>query len=100
MSTYPPLARAHDAVSSHAAAERAVQSGLVASQEAQTLDALREHAGCLGVTSKRLSQLTGLDRHMLARRLPGLRDKNMVIEDRSNGREIRWMPKAKQGELW
>lgn len=100
MSAYPPLARAYDASSSHEAAERAVQSGLVASQEAQTLEALREHAGCLGITSKSLSKASGLDRHMLARRLPGLRDKGLVIEDRIHGREIRWMPQAKQGELW
>lgn len=63
------------------------------------MEALREHAGCLGITSKCLSKASGLDRHMLARRLPGLRDKGLVLADASRG-EIRWLPVAKQGDLF
>lgn len=62
-----PAARKTDPVTSHLAAEYHTRSGDRARQQAQTAEAVRLHPGH---TSQELAQLTGLDRYMLARRLP------------------------------
>ncbi|WP_313178953.1 winged helix-turn-helix domain-containing protein [Stenotrophomonas sp.] len=63
------LARTTDIDTSHAAAAHVVRSGLQAAQQDQAARAVTQNAG---MTSNELSQATGLDRYMLARRLPEL----------------------------
>lgn len=62
-----PAARRRDASSSHAAAEAVTLSGRRDAQLAETIAAVRKHPG---KTSMELAQKTGLDRYMIARRLP------------------------------
>ena len=63
------LARATDPGSSHSAAADLVASGKLRAQRSVTEAAVKRHPG---QSSLRLAELTGLDRHMLARRLPEL----------------------------
>lgn len=62
-----PAARRTDPESSHLAAEHITASGMRFSQQKQVADAVGRHRGH---TSQELAELTGLDRYMLARRLP------------------------------
>lgn len=62
-----PAARATDPVTSHLAADAHTRSGTRARQQEQAADAVARYPGH---TSQELAQLTGLDRYMLARRLP------------------------------
>lgn len=62
-----PIARKTDPASSHLAAAEITSSGARAHQQAQTIAAVRAFPG---LTSQELSDLTGLERYMLARRLP------------------------------
>ena len=64
-----PAARTTDPVTSHQAAQHMDQTGKRASQQREVLAAVREHPG---LTSAELARATGLDRYMLARRLPEL----------------------------
>ena len=65
------LARNSDISTSHEAATFLVASGIQSDQQAQAAAAVKRHPG---MTSMELSQATGLDRHMLGRRLPELLD--------------------------
>ena len=65
--TFDVRARATDPISSHVAAEEYSKSERSITERQQALDAVRAYPGR---TSRDLSMLTGLDRHMLARRLP------------------------------
>lgn len=62
-----PAARRTDPETSHAAAEVITKSGERAHQQHQTAAAVKRHPGH---TSQELSELTGIDRYTLARRLP------------------------------
>lgn len=62
-----PIARRSDPESSHRAAAEITDSGARAHQQAQAIAAVRAYPG---LTSQELSELTGLERYMLARRLP------------------------------
>lgn len=62
-----PVARRKDPESSHAAAEEVTLSGRRDAQVAQVLAAVRANPGR---TSMELARLAGLDRYMVARRLP------------------------------
>lgn len=62
-----PIARANDPESSHRAGEEITASGRRQQQIAQTINAVRRFPGR---TSLELSELTGLCRFALARRLP------------------------------
>ncbi|WP_117310020.1 winged helix-turn-helix domain-containing protein [Stenotrophomonas sp. G4] len=62
-------ARSTDPRSSHAAAADLIASGALHAQHAKTEAAVIRHPG---QSSLHLSKLTGLDRHMLGRRLPEL----------------------------
>ncbi|MGH8171819.1 MAG: MarR family transcriptional regulator [Rhodanobacteraceae bacterium] len=62
-----PAARATDPETSHLAAEHHTRTGTRAYQQHQTIAAVRANEGR---TSQELAELTGLDRYMLARRLP------------------------------
>ena len=64
-----PLARRTDPASSHEAAAQVTASGVRDSQCAAVLDALRRHPGS---TSLELATASGLDRYVVARRLPEL----------------------------
>lgn len=67
MNAHP--ARATDSSGSHEAADRIVRSGVQAQQKLQSEAAVKRHPG---MTSMQLARATGMDRHMLARRLPEL----------------------------
>lgn len=62
-----PIARAKDPESSHRAAAEITDSGARSHQLAQTIAEVRAFPGR---TSQELSDITGLERYMLARRLP------------------------------
>lgn len=68
-------ARTADIDTSHAAAAHVVSSGQQAAQQDQAARAVTQNAG---MTSNELSQATGLDRYMLARRLPELMKEGRV----------------------
>ncbi|XRD81794.1 MarR family transcriptional regulator [Dyella halodurans] len=61
-----PAARATDPDTSHEAANEVTATGLRAEQQARTLAAVRAFPGR---TMQELSELTGLDRYMLGRRI-------------------------------
>jgi len=69
------LARAGDPVSSHEAARAIVSSGNRAAQAAEVLAALRRFGKS---TSRGLAEASGLDRHLVARRLPELEREGRV----------------------
>ncbi|MEN4951887.1 winged helix-turn-helix domain-containing protein [Stenotrophomonas sp. TWI819] len=75
MSSTNHSARATDPSTSHEAAGYVVSSGLQTQQQACALAAVRQHPG---LTSAELSQASGLDRFMLARRLPELLEAELV----------------------
>lgn len=62
-----PAARATDPRSSHDAADQHTASGKRAFQQCMAAAAVERHPGC---TSLELSKKTGIDRYVLARRLP------------------------------
>jgi len=64
-----PASRATDPETSHLAEEESNANGTRADQQHRTLAALRQHPGS---TSAELARLAGLDRYMVARRLPEL----------------------------
>ena len=89
-------ARRTDPQSSHAAAFHVEQSGKAGKQRIQAGAAVLAHPGC---TSAELADRTGLDRYMLARRLPELRDDGLVRQSgskhlcRMTGRlAVTWWP--------
>lgn len=90
-----PIARARDPESSHLAAKEITANGKRQAQQQQTSDAVRAHPGR---TSQELAQITGLDRYMLARRLPecvtaGTVKKGALIECIVTRRKaIAWWP--------
>lgn len=63
------LARNTDSSGSHEAADRIVRSGAHAAQKDLTASAVQRYPG---MTSMQLARVTGMDRHMVARRLPDL----------------------------
>lgn len=63
------LARSNDPNSSHAAAADLIATGKLLDQQTRAAAAVKRHPG---QSSLHLSTLTGLDRHMLGRRLPEL----------------------------
>lgn len=62
-------ARSSDPSSSHAAASELISTGKLLEQQTKAAVAVQRHPGH---SSLHLSVLTGLDRHMLGRRLPEL----------------------------
>lgn len=69
-------ARNTDPDTSHEAARDLVDSGTQAQQQAQVVSALRQHPG---LTSRELAFSAGLDRHMVARRLPELEAEGLAV---------------------
>jgi len=74
MSNHP--ARNTDPETSHEAARELVESGAQAQQQAQVAAAVRRHPG---LTSRELAFSAGLDRHMVARRLPELEAEGVAV---------------------
>lgn len=68
-----PTARARDPSTSHDAGEAHRDSGARANEQRIVAAALRRYGGS-GITSDELAVAAGLDRYMVARRLPELRD--------------------------
>jgi hypothetical protein len=64
--TRPP-ARKHDPESSREAARHMIETGALGECQQRTIAAVRAFPG---MTSQELAERTGLDRYMLARRLP------------------------------
>lgn len=71
-----PIARNSDPVTSHIAAEDITASGLRNSQKAEVLRWLKDSREA--PTSAELAHRSGLDRHMVARRLPDLERDGLV----------------------
>lgn len=69
-------ARKTDPVTSHQAAEHMQVTGTASSQRFATLTALKSYPN---TTSAELAQAAELDRYMVARRLPELRDSGRVV---------------------
>lgn len=63
-------AHINDPLSSHLAGIEIEASGIAGTQRSQCLAAVKQHQG---LTSKELCDITGLDRYMLARRLPEIK---------------------------
>lgn len=82
-----PRARKRDPLSSHAAADEAERSGRIGRQAARVLEALRATPG---MTSGELAARHGMDRHMVARRLPDLERAGHVKRIEYGAREVRW----------
>jgi hypothetical protein len=72
----PPRARNTDPVASHEAAEAVATSGLANAQAERVLEAVTAHPG---LTSLELEAASGIDRYVLARRLPELRRRGFVV---------------------
>lgn len=68
-------ARNTDPITSHIAAEVNVMSGRRKAQQALTVAAVLAYPGS---TSRELHEITGIDRHVLARRLPELERRGMI----------------------
>lgn len=70
-----PLAHRADPITSYEAADDVIESGELAKQEQEVYAALCNQPGR---SSKELAKCLALDRYMVARRLPGLRDKGFA----------------------
>lgn len=74
-----PKSRKTDAVSSHEAAATLKESGAWKSQQVEVLEAMKRIAGSgRHVSSKEIAERCGLDRHMVAKRLPELKDAGLI----------------------
>ena len=89
-------ARTADPSSSHEAADHIVSSGKQAQQQSQAAAAVRKHPG---LTSLELARATGIDRFVLARRLPEVEREGLIRRGTvrrcaaSNGRSaVTWHP--------
>lgn len=81
---FPPASHAWDSQAAHRADERQNASGKKLHDTTLVLKGLYAHAN---VTSKRLAELCGFDRHMAGRRLPDLMHNGLVdrVEDKQEG---------------
>lgn len=84
-----PLAAKSDPITSHKAAERYVSSGQHRNDKAAVLEALKR---CTRpVSSKELASEAGMDRYMVAKRLPDLLREELVKRELpEGGREMVW----------
>ena len=83
-----PRSRRSDPPSSKRAAEHLHRNGGAASQRMVCLELVKKFPGR---SSKQLAELSGLDRHMIAKRLPELRDKfNLVRVTQTGNEDQKW----------
>ena len=90
-----PLARGRDAPGSHTAADKLLDSGAHSAQNLKFLAALKRRPFR---TSKQLAAESGLDRHMVGRRLPDLKADGYALE-RTDRPEKTWTITAAGLEL-
>lgn len=94
------LARSTDSSGSHDAAAHLVGSGVHAAQKDRTASAVHRHPG---MTSMQLARETGMDRYVVARRLPDLAKEGRVFRGAkalcpiSNITVCTWWPVAQGG---
>ncbi len=95
--TFPnlqPLAASADPDSSRVAGEQLTASGSQDRQKHEVLTALSKlNAEHVYPTSLEMSNLTGMDRHLLARRLPDLMHDRLVDQIKVDKKPVRWMVK-------
>lgn len=84
-------ARRSDGDGSHDAADALESSGRAAAQLEAVLEAVQQHSGS---TSRELAALTGLDRHLVGRRLPELAAHGLIDRVKIPGAELRWWPRG------
>ena len=84
-----PMARKSDHDSSHIAADKLEASGAAKAQREQVLVLVKRWPG---MSSGQLARLAGVDRYMVARRLPELRTEGLVAAVKPAGKEIAWFP--------
>ena len=76
-----PLARRTDPPTSHAAAQSAVQSGLISRQCRECLEVVRMHPGLTSAELGDVSNMGSKARWIFARRLPDLEKAGLVRKD-------------------
>lgn len=89
-------ARTEDPRSSKEAAKEITTTGRADREAAQVLAALRHHPG---TTSRELAEISGLDYHTIARRLPELRDKAFLVDNGAN-RPCRYGSQTREVMTW
>jgi len=87
------LSRNSDPATSHAAAHDIEACGAAESHRALCLDAVQRNPG---MTAAEIARETGLERHEPSRRLPELRDRNLVC----NGHERTCAVKGRRSLTW
>lgn len=88
-----PAARASDPQTSHAAAAHVTATGARAKQQALAAAAVREYPG---LTSNELGKRSGIDRYVLARRLPECETAKAV----ERGQERRCSASGRMAVTW
>ena len=83
-----PHSRTSDPLSSFKAGDRHHLSGKAESHRQQILEFMR---GKRPMTSKQIALNMGMDRHEVARRLPEMARKGLVMRQDRNGEETVWM---------
>ena len=86
-----PRARRSDPLSSHRAADAIAPH--LSGQRRAVWEALKRHPGR---SSKELAEVSGLDRYLIARRLPELEQFGLVERVGSDSRDVRWF--VREGE--
>ncbi len=84
-----PMARRGDHDSSHQAADAHQASGRADSERQTALRLVKRYPG---LTSKLLAEKSGIDRHVLARRLPELADRGLIEKVKQPGKHLTWRP--------
>lgn len=84
---FAPRAATRDPLSSHAAADAMERSGRLWRQLDRVLAAVRATPG---LSSGELAARHGLDRHMVARRLPDAERAGLVRRIEVGARQVRW----------
>ncbi len=84
---FSPRARTRDPLASHAAADALERSGRAAKQSAQVLALVRATPG---LSSAELAARHGLDRHMVARRLPEAARVGLITRREIGAQEVTW----------
>lgn len=89
------LSRKSDPPSSARSVKELSASGALATQARQVLDALKTFGPC---SSKTLAERSGLDRHLVGRRLPDLERRGLVTRSQQGSADVIWTPAAVFGE--